>query len=300
MRRLAVLIVVLLGCGDRRAARPDASSDAPAEPPAWLVARFRDSEVEPFDKYRAPGLTLYGVRWTAMHTGSYSVVGVDASRRMVRGKALFLRMARERLSAFELARRAMGTVVGVSDRGDVTPLDRERCALFVAPKSRCAIVTPPRVEGGVLVFYSTRHRNMDDDALENRVTLATGEVTSITDLDLRLQRGETVEVGESRCEAFTRCGAWEGCISVTPVIVSEGPTRWLLRRDDAPRDAPLLEKNERCENRVCFEACEDETCRPAVSTRDEICTRTHRPSRAPFHCVAHDEGERVTCETVAH
>jgi hypothetical protein len=261
----------------------------PREPPAWLRRHFRDSEITPFTGYTVAGVDLFEVNWEVMDAGSAFVVGLgQRDGKLVAGPQLFVRIARERLPAEELARRAHGLAVPKESSRDRILVSPAQCtgALF-RPTGRCAVVEAPKVENGVLVFYAFRTSHMERFPVEHRVVLATGEHTMRTDLEIFRERGLPVDIGAAECRVMLVDGAL--------------PPTATHRRLDAESTTSYLTSVDKCEGRTCFVSfAEDGVYRlDALAPLGETCARVARPSEAPFVCVQTVTNYEVTACTRA-
>lgn len=283
-RWLLLPLFFLVACGERGPRTRDAG---PREPPAWLRRHYRDAEITPFTGYAVPGVDLFEVNWAVMDAGSAFVVGLgQRDGKLIAGPALFARIARERLSADVLARRAYGIVVQKDRPSDEVLTTPEACRRQMPGSARCAIVSAPKVEGGVLTFYAFQISHMELYPMEHRVVLATGEATSRRDLEVFRERGLPIDFSGPECRALIACGEWTGCARVTSV---EGavPLTVTHRRLDTDSTTSYLTSVNKCEGRICFVSfAEDGVYRmDALAPVGETCARVARPSEAPFHCV---------------
>jgi len=291
-RLRAVLILLLLAV-----CKPHAAVDAgPRLPPAWLLRHFEDSEVAPFTGYSVPGVDLYEVTWMVMDAGAVFVVGLGRrDGKLLEGAELFARIARERLPPRELARRAYGVAIPKAYSSIEFLESASDCARITGRSDRCAVVEPPHIEGGALVFFAFGNQRGEEHPLEHRVELATGEARSRTDLEVFRERGLPVDVYGPECRALASCGRWTGCERVVGVggAVPEGATH---RRFDVRGAPQYLGSVRTCEGDRCSVAfAEDGHFHwPSLVPLGETCPTVARPTSAPFACVPIMSDDDVT------
>lgn len=239
----ASLAIVALAARNREVSERDGG---PEPVPAWLAARLasRGAVVSPFGDFRVRGLTLYEVRVSEGGVDSDSLVGVDARRHMIEGAPLFARIARERLSPSELARRAIGTAVVTEWLAPSQVADQSRCRQTMPRDAvaRCDAVLRPSVENGELTFCTLGPgAHGYADVLVHVIRLDTGEPLTRDSYATRIARGEVVDASPSHRRAISTCGEWTRCDVVREVWGRDLPENSYRRLDAGPGAALLVD-----------------------------------------------------------
>jgi len=264
-----------------------------SEVPEALTELAANAEVMRFDGWTVEGLTLYRVSWAVPDRSSARVVAIDAQGALVEGRALMRRFGE--LAPAELATRAFAVLLEMQGAEPLTRADRE--SISFGTDEEWAVIEPARREEGALVFYALQGE-MAPELVEHRMDLGSFEITTRTVVEVAIERGADVPVGDPRCVAHASCGCWRGCVRVQALRGPEGERHRILDGGDA---GSSLVRRESCHEGTCFQVCVADTpgarCDPGVfEPANETCTGACAPSEAPYHCETLVDG----CRQVAH
>ncbi|MBX3276094.1 MAG: hypothetical protein KF729_37930 [Sandaracinaceae bacterium] len=286
-----VLGIALAACG-----AGDASSGVPDA--VRSIARHED--VERFEGWSVPGLTLFRLSFAAADLSRSTIVGYDpASREVVRGAALMRRVGPAAPDV--LARRVFDVLLGQRGAHPLTLEDRHA----LGTDAEWARVRPAVMEGDVLVFFAWRGE-MSPQLVEHRVDTGTWEVATRSVVEVIVADGGRAAVGGVRCAPRSVCGCWDGCAAFQSVRVPErDPDRvWLVLVGEP--DGPLYTPRRECASVGGVERCA-RVCRADSPTADcddpilpeepEECGEACPPSESFYHCVLYEHGG---CGRVEH
>lgn len=229
---------------------------------------------EPFTGWSMPGVTLHRSCQEADDRSSCGVWGTDdATGGRLSGQELFARLPAD-TSAEVLASRAQDLLLGRAGHAPLGP-DEAASSSFVSEEER-SVITAPRLEAGVLVFYALEGE-MHPTAMELRVDRTNANVTRTPVAELWVERAPAT--GDALCAPVVHCGCDDGCARVDRVMLPNGNERF--RRLDGR------------EPRILYRVAESGSLEPL----NEPCTEACPPHAAPYTCTI--EGASCTQSTAA-
>jgi hypothetical protein len=176
---------------------------------------------ETFSAWSLPGVTLHRSCQQADDRSSCGVWGTDdASGARLSGIELFQRLPPD-TTADVLASRAQDLLLGRQGSEALDP-ESASASSFVAEAER-SVITAPRLEGDVLVFY-VLEGEMRPTAVELRIDRQSGAIERRNALDGWVSRASAS--GPPSCEPVVRCGCDDGCAQVERVAMPDGGERF--------------------------------------------------------------------------
>jgi hypothetical protein len=230
------------------------------------------SNDEAFTAWSLPGVTLHRSCQEADDRSSCGVWGTDdASGARLSGVELFQRLPAD-TSADVLASRAQDLLLGRAGREALGP--EAASASTLVTEAERSVITAPRLEGDVLVFY-VLEGEMHPTAVELRIDRRSGTVERTNVLDVWVARASAS--GAPSCEPVVRCGCDDGCARVERVLLPDGSERY--RRVDGGA------------HRVLYRVPASGSLEPV----DEACTEACPPHAPTYSCTPSASGSASGC-----